>query len=84
MAKRDLRAGEMLDGEGGYTVWGKLVPAAASLKTGALPIGLAHRVKLRHDVPHGVMVRWSDVEFDASNETVKTRKAMEAAFAAQH
>ena len=44
IAKRDLRAGEMLDGEGGYTVWGKLMPAAASLAAGALPIGLAHRV----------------------------------------
>ena len=43
VAKRDLRAGEMLDGEGGYTVWGKLMPAAASLKAGALPIGLAHQ-----------------------------------------
>jgi predicted homoserine dehydrogenase-like protein len=84
VAKRNLRAGEMLDGEGGYTVWGKLLPAAASLRAGALPIGLAHRVKLKHDVAHGAVVRWSDVEFDAGNETVKTRKAMEAAFAAQH
>ena len=81
MAKRNLRAGEMLDGEGGYTVWGKLVPAAASLKAGALPIGLAHRLKLKHDVAHGEIVRWSDVEFDANNETIKTRKAMEAGFA---
>ena len=77
--KRNLRAGEMLDNEGGYTVWGKLVPAAASL-AGALPIGLAHRLKLKHDVAHGEIVRWSDVEFDAGNETIKTRKAMEAAF----
>src|SRR3954454_629955 len=84
IAKRDLRAGEMLDGEGGYTVWAGLVPAAASLKAGALPIGLAHRVKLRHDVAHGAMLRWSDVEFDANNETVKVRRAMEAALAAQH
>jgi predicted homoserine dehydrogenase-like protein len=81
VAKRNLRAGEMLDGEGGYTVWGKLVPAAASLKAGALPIGLAHRLKLKHDVAHGEIVRWSDVEFDANNETIRTRKAMEAAFA---
>src|SRR4051812_33238049 len=80
VAKRNLRAGEMLDGEGGYTVWGKLVPAAASLRAGALPIGLAHRVKLKHDVVHGEIVRWSDVEFDANNETVRTRKAMETAF----
>jgi predicted homoserine dehydrogenase-like protein len=80
IAKRDLRAGEMLDGEGGYTVWGRLMPAAASLKAGALPIGLAHRVKLKNDIAHGAVVRWNDVEFDAGNETIKTRRAMEAKF----
>jgi predicted homoserine dehydrogenase-like protein len=80
VAKRDLRAGEMLDGEGGYTVWGKLMPAAASLAAAALPIGLAHRLKLKNNVAHGAVVRWSDVAFDANNETVKTRKAMETAF----
>ena len=83
VAKRNLRGGEMLDGEGGYTVWGKLMPAAASLKAGALPIGLAHRVRLRQDVAHGALVRWSDVEIDLSDETVRTRKAMEAAFSTQ-
>ncbi|MBV9562475.1 MAG: flagellar biosynthesis protein FlgA, partial [Bradyrhizobium sp.] len=77
VAKRSLRAGEVLDGEGGYTVWGKLLPAAASLAAGALPIGLAHRVKLKNDVAHGAVVRWADVEFDAESDTVKTRKAME-------
>src|SRR6266550_1481499 len=82
VAKRDLRAGEMLDGEGGYTVWGKLMPAAASLTAGALPIGLAHRVKLRNDIAHGAVVRWSDVEIDTDNEAIKTRRAMEARFAA--
>jgi predicted homoserine dehydrogenase-like protein len=80
VAKRDLRAGEMLDGEGGYTVWGKLMPAAASLKVGGFPIGLAHHVKLKHDVAHGAVVRWSDVEIDADNDTVKTRRAMEQQF----
>ena len=81
VAKRNLRAGEVLDGEGGYTVWGKLMPAAASLAEGALPIGLAHRLKLKNDVAHGAVVRWSDVAFDADDDTVKTRKSMEAAFA---
>src|ERR1700743_1054022 len=80
VAKRALRAGEMLDGEGGYTVWGKLMPAAASLAAGALPIGLAHKVKLKNDIAHGAVVRWSDVEFDANNDTVKTRRAMEEKF----
>jgi predicted homoserine dehydrogenase-like protein len=82
VAKRSLRAGEMLDGEGGYTVWGRLMPAVGSLKAGALPIGLAHRVKLKHDIAHGAVVRWSDVEIDAGNETVKVRRAMEARFGA--
>ena len=80
VAKRDLRAGEMLDGEGGYTVWGKLMPAAASLKAGALPIGLAHHVKLKNDIARGAVVRWSDVEIDAEDATIKIRRAMEARF----
>jgi len=62
VAKRRLRAGEMLDGEGGYTVWGKLLPATASLERDALPIGLAHRVRLVRDIDQGALVRWADVE----------------------
>jgi predicted homoserine dehydrogenase-like protein len=80
VAKRNLRAGEMLDGEGGYTVWGKLMGASSSLRLGALPIGLAHGIRLKTDVARGTIVRWSDVEIDAANETVKARRAMEAAF----
>jgi predicted homoserine dehydrogenase-like protein len=80
IAKRDLRAGEMLDGEGGYTVWGKLMPAAASLAAGALPIGLAHKVKLRNDIAYGAVVRWDDVEVDAGADAVATRRAMEKRF----
>jgi len=81
VAKRALRAGEMLDGEGGYTVWGKLLPAATSLKAGALPIGLAHKVRLKSNIAHGVVVRWSDVEIDAKEDVVATRRTMEARFA---
>jgi predicted homoserine dehydrogenase-like protein len=80
VAKRDLKAGEMLDGEGGYTVWGRLMPAAASLKAGALPIGLAHRVKLKNDIAHGAVVSWNDVEIDAGDDAIRTRRAMEAKF----
>jgi predicted homoserine dehydrogenase-like protein len=52
-AKRDLLPGELLDGEGGYTVWGKLLPAATSLRLGALPLGLAHGIKLLRPVKAG-------------------------------
>ena len=59
---RRCDAGETLDGEGGYTVWGKLVPAERSLAEGALPIGLAHKVPLRRDIAAGEIVRWADVD----------------------
>jgi predicted homoserine dehydrogenase-like protein len=58
------------------------MPASASLAVGALPIGLAHHVKLKRAVGHGAVVRWDDVEIDAGDETVKTRRAMEERFGA--
>jgi predicted homoserine dehydrogenase-like protein len=79
-AKRDLKAGETLDGEGGFTVYGKLLPAADSLRLGALPIGLAHHMMLKADVAAGQPVRWSDVDFDATGEAVGFRREMEAVF----
>jgi len=81
-AKRDLRAGEMLDGEGGSTVVGRLMPAADSLRLGALPLGLAHQVKLLNPVKAGGPVHWSDVAFDAASDAVRVRREMESAFAA--
>jgi predicted homoserine dehydrogenase-like protein len=80
-AKRDLKAGEILDGEGGYTVHGKLYPAEASLALGGLPLGLAHNVKLVNAVAAGAPVRWSDVQVDASDTAVKFRREMESVFA---
>jgi predicted homoserine dehydrogenase-like protein len=79
-AKRALKAGEVLDGEGGHTVWGRLMPARDSLVARALPIGLAHRVKLKRDVPEGRAVSWDDVEFDAASAAVKFRREMESTF----
>ena len=81
-AKRDLKAGEMLDGEGGYTVVGRLMPASDSLRLGALPLGLAHQVKLLNPVRAGSPVLWSDVAYDTSSGAVKLRREMEASFAA--
>jgi predicted homoserine dehydrogenase-like protein len=80
VAKRDLGVGETLDGEGGYTVWGKLVPAERSLAEGALPIGLAHHVQLLHDIAAGEIVRWADVAMPDS-EAVRVRREMERCFA---
>jgi len=80
-AKRSLQAGETLDGEGGYCVFGKLMPAHASLDSHALPLGLAHGVKLIRDVPEGSTVKWSDVAIDANDRTAAFRREMEKEFA---
>ncbi len=82
-AKRDLRAGETLDGEGGYTVWGKLVPAARSRTLDALPIGLAHGVRLRRDVAAGTILSAADVELDEGALAVRVRREMVSTHTAQ-
>jgi predicted homoserine dehydrogenase-like protein len=80
-AKRALKAGEMLDGEGGFCVWGKQAPADVSLAQGFLPLGLAHQVKLTRDVREGEPLKWTDVSFDPNDTAVKFRREMEAEFA---
>ena len=76
-AKRDLAAGEILDGEGGYTVTGGLRPGKASLAAGYLPLGLAHNVKLKNDIADGVPIKFSDVDVDQTTTAYKLRKWME-------
>jgi predicted homoserine dehydrogenase-like protein len=80
-AKRALKKGEILDGEGGFCVWGKQTPAEVSLREGLLPLGLASSVKLKADIPEGQLLKWSDVEIDTSDPAYKFRREMEAAFA---
>lgn len=75
-AKRDLSPSEMLDGEGGHTVWGKLYPAATSLNIGGLPIGLAHGFKLKNPVAANQPVTWQDVVVDESQPVVKAAVSM--------
>jgi predicted homoserine dehydrogenase-like protein len=77
VAKRALKAGEMLDGEGGYTVYAKLIPASRSLKLDALPIGLAHHVKLVRDVAAGEFLTAADVALDGRQQAVQIRHEME-------
>jgi predicted homoserine dehydrogenase-like protein len=81
-AKRDLQPGEMLDGEGGYTVWGKLLPAETSRALGGLPLGLAHDIKLIRPVRQGQSLSWADVAIDTGTRAYQLRREMEAHFAA--
>lgn len=76
-AKRDLAVGESLDGEGGYCVYGALMPAEDAVRVGMLPIGLAHHVRLKNGVRAGQPVHWSDVEYDDKDPAVRFRREME-------
>ena len=83
-AKRDLKAGEILDGEGGFCVWGKQTPADVSLRDELLPLGLAHNVTLKRDVAEGGALKWADVVYDPNDAAVKVRREMESTFGRQN
>ena len=78
IAKKDLKTGESLDGEGGHTVWGKLLPAKKAIKINGLPIGLAKNIKLKI-MFLGDVVRWQDVEIDENSSIISLRRKMEKA-----
>jgi predicted homoserine dehydrogenase-like protein len=79
-AKRNLKKGETLDGEGGSTVWGKLIPSRTSLSIGALPIGLAHNIKLNKNIEEDQLISWNDVDYNLEDKTISYRKLMEKEF----
>ena len=81
VAKRDLEVDEFLDGEGGYTVWGRIMPADASIGAQALPIGLASEVKLTAPIKRGQLITLKDIETDTDTQAWQVRKAMLKAFA---
>ena len=80
-AKRDIKAGERLDGEGGYAVLGKLVPAESSLEMRGLPAGLAVNLKVKRDVKRDQLLSWDDVELpEKQSDVLALRLEMEALF----
>ena len=80
VSKKNLKKGEKLDGEGGFTVWGKLIPASTSLNLKALPIGLANDMFLKNDIDKDKIITWNDVEFDSNDEIISYRHQMENKF----
>lgn len=80
-AKRDLKPGDRLDGEGGYTVYGRLVPAADSLAADCLPIGLASDVALKRPIARDTPLTWADVEASPGIQAMRIRREMERTFA---
>lgn len=77
VAKLDLAAGTLLDGGGGFTVYGRLLPAEDSVRQGFLPLALTHGVTLRRAVPAGHPLTWNDVTLAPTDPLVELRRELE-------
>jgi predicted homoserine dehydrogenase-like protein len=77
MAKKDLSPGDILDGEGGYTVFGRLVRAEDSVSCKYLPIGLGRGVKVIRPVARGSFLTYDDLEMDSNQFSFKLRRQLE-------
>ena len=77
MAKKDLSPGETLDGEGGYTVFGKLKRAKDSVAGNVLPLGLTGRAKMIKTVKKGELLTYDHVELNRDSLAFRLRKELE-------
>jgi predicted homoserine dehydrogenase-like protein len=79
-AKKDLKPGDVLDGEGGYTVYGRLTRAEDSMPNRYLPIGLSRDAKMVRPVAKDVLLTYDDVELDETQFSYRIRKTVEEDF----
>jgi len=78
-AKRDLKAGEMLERAGAVSASGQQMPAGVSLAKELLPLGLAHNVKLKRGIAAGAVLN-GPMLLRSNDSAVKFRREMESAF----
>lgn len=78
-AKRDLAAGERLDGIGGYTVYGAIASYQKAAELGALPVGLVNQNTIvKRAVQKGQIITYNDVTLDESSLLVRLRREQDA------
>ena len=73
-AKKDLKKGDMLDGEGGFCARGRLVTSEKSKKEEILPLGLTDNAVLKRDVSKDSIIKLKDVELNLPEEVVEARE----------
>jgi predicted homoserine dehydrogenase-like protein len=74
IAKKDLKAGEILDAFGGYCFHGRMHRAEEASRENALPVGLAPGAVLSRDVKKGEIIRMNDVKLDEESVIVQLRR----------
>lgn len=81
IAKKDLAAGETLDGIGGFQCYGTIDNANVVRRDGLLPMGLSEGCRLKRDVPKDQPIRNDDVVFPTGRLCDKLRQEQDAHFA---
>ncbi len=76
-AKRDLETGDILDGEGGFTVMGKLVTASQSVSRRIFPMGLTSGARIRRPVGRDQLITYDDVEIGSRSTAWNLRQELE-------
>ena len=71
IAKKDLKAGDELDGLGGFTVYGECENRDIVRQEKLLPIGLASNVRLTRDIPRDQAIGFGDIEYDTNSLVFK-------------
>jgi predicted homoserine dehydrogenase-like protein len=74
MAKRDLQAGEILDGMGGFTCYALTENYGVSRRENALPIGISEGCRLKKDISKDRLVTYEDVELPKDRLCDKLRQ----------
>ena len=78
IAKKDLKAGERLDGIGGYTVYGTIDTYEIAKEENLLPIGLVNENTIvKRDIKKGEFISYDMVELDTSTMIYKLRQMQE-------
>ena len=81
IAKRDLTAGEELDGIGGFTCYGMLENSDICQAENLLPMGLSEGCRITRDIPQDRALTYADVELPAGRLCDKLRAEQNAHFA---
>ena len=74
VAKKDLKAGEKLDGEGGFCARGKLISSQKSKEDGILPLGLTDNAIVKRNIKRDELIRLTDVDIDLPKEVLEARE----------
>jgi predicted homoserine dehydrogenase-like protein len=79
IAKRNLKAGEKLDGIGGYTIRGTIISAAEAREKRALPLALVNKnTSMKRDVSKGALLSYDDAVLDENSLMLQLRRKQDA------